>query len=80
MPEGRDALIAILKRLDGRYIPDPSPDRITEYEAMRIEEYQDEADGLAGEAPLRHLRRGGLGEGRRAACGPADARHLRPRA
>ena len=42
MPEGRDALIAILKRLDGRYMPDPSPDRITEYEAMRIEEYQDE--------------------------------------
>ena len=42
MPEGRDALIAILKRLDGRYIPDPSPDRITEFEAMRIEEYQDE--------------------------------------
>ena len=42
MPEGRDALIAILKRLDGRYVPDPSPDRITEYEAMRIEEYQDE--------------------------------------
>ena len=42
MPEGRDSLIAILKRLDGRYVPDPSPDRITEYEAMRIEEYQDE--------------------------------------
>jgi VWFA-related protein len=42
MPEGRDALIAILKRLDGRYMPDPSPDRITEYEAMRIEEFQDE--------------------------------------
>ena len=43
MPEGRDALMAILKRLDGRYVPDPSPDRITEFEAMRIEEYQDEA-------------------------------------
>jgi VWFA-related protein len=42
MPEGRDALVAILKRLEGRYVPDPSPDRITEYEAMRIEEYQDE--------------------------------------
>ena len=45
MPEGRDALVAILKRLDGRYVPDPSPDRITEYEAMRIEEYQDEQMG-----------------------------------
>jgi len=42
MPEGRQALLDILKRLDGRYVPDPSPDRITEYEAMRIEEYQDE--------------------------------------
>ncbi len=42
MPEGREQLLAILKRLDGRYIPDSSPDRITEYEAMRIEEYQDE--------------------------------------
>jgi VWFA-related protein len=45
MPEGRDTLISILKRLDGRYIPDPSPDRITEYEAMRIEVYQDEQMG-----------------------------------
>jgi VWFA-related protein len=42
MPEGRDQLLAILKRLDGRYIPDSSPDRLTEYEAMRIEEYQDQ--------------------------------------
>jgi VWFA-related protein len=45
MPEGRDSLIEILKRLEGRYVPDPSPDRITEYEAMRIEEYQDEQMG-----------------------------------
>jgi VWFA-related protein len=42
MPEGRDALLAVVKRLDGRYVPDPSPDRITEYEAMRIEVYRDE--------------------------------------
>jgi VWFA-related protein len=42
MPGGRDQLLTILKRLDGRYIPDSSPDRITEYEAMRIEVYQDE--------------------------------------
>jgi VWFA-related protein len=42
MPDGREQLLAILKRLDGRYIPDSSPDRITEYEAMRIEEYQDQ--------------------------------------
>ena len=41
MPEGRDELVAILKRLDGRYIPESSPDRVTEYEAMRIVEYDD---------------------------------------
>jgi VWFA-related protein len=42
MPEGREQLMAILKRLDGRYIPDSSPDRMTEFEAMRIEVYQDQ--------------------------------------
>ena len=42
LPQGRDQLLAVLKRLDGRYVPDSSPDRITEYEAMRIEEYQDQ--------------------------------------
>jgi VWFA-related protein len=42
MPEGREQLLAILKRLDGRYVPDSSPDRLTEYEAMRIEEYEDQ--------------------------------------
>jgi VWFA-related protein len=42
MPEGRDALMAILNRLDGRYIPDSSPDRVTDFEAMRIEVYQDQ--------------------------------------
>ncbi len=42
MPEGREQLMAVLKRLDGRYIPDSSPDRMTEFEAMRIEVYQDQ--------------------------------------
>ena len=41
MPEGRDTLMAILKRLDGRYVPDPSPDRITDWEALRIMAYDD---------------------------------------
>jgi VWFA-related protein len=36
LPEGEEELLSILKRLDGRYIPDTSPDRVTEYEAMRI--------------------------------------------
>jgi len=42
MPEGRDALMAVLKRLDGRYVPDSSPDRMTDFEAMRIDVYQDQ--------------------------------------
>jgi len=41
LPEGRDTLMAILKRLDGRYVPDPSPDRITDWEALRIMAYDD---------------------------------------
>jgi VWFA-related protein len=51
MPEGRDALMAILDRLDGRYIPDSSPDRVTDFEAMRIEVYQDQ------EVALKVMRR-----------------------
>ena len=41
MPDGRDTLIAVLKRLDGRYVTDPSPDRITDWEALRIMAYDD---------------------------------------
>ena len=41
MPEGQEELLSILKRLDGRYIPDSSSDRVTEYEAMRIVVYDD---------------------------------------
>jgi VWFA-related protein len=41
MPDGRDHLVTILKRLDGRYVPDSSPDRITDYEAMRVMAYDD---------------------------------------
>src|SRR5262249_3441702 len=32
IPDGREELVTILKRLDGRFIPDSSPDRITDYE------------------------------------------------
>jgi VWFA-related protein len=41
MEAGRDQLLALLKRLDGRYIPDTSPERMTDYEAMRINIYHD---------------------------------------
>jgi len=36
MEAGRDKLIDTLKRLDGRRIPDRSPERLTDWEAMRI--------------------------------------------
>jgi VWFA-related protein len=42
MPEGREQLLGVVKRLDGRYVPDPAPDRVTEYEAMRIIVYEDQ--------------------------------------
>ena len=42
MPQGRDELIALLKRLDGRLIPDVGNDRITDYEAMRIQLFSDQ--------------------------------------
>jgi len=42
MPEGREELLTILKRLTGRYYAETSPDRVTDYEAMRIVEYDDQ--------------------------------------
>jgi len=43
MPHGRTELIQVLKRLEGRNIePYRGPDRLTEWEAMRIHVYRDE--------------------------------------
>ena len=41
MPQGRAELVATLKRLDGRHIPDTSNERITDYEAMMIHVLRD---------------------------------------
>jgi VWFA-related protein len=41
MEAGREELMGLLKRLDGRSIPDTSRERITDYEAMRIHVYAD---------------------------------------
>jgi len=46
MMAGRDELITLLKRLEGRLIPDNAPDRMSDYEAMRIHAYND-ADAMA---------------------------------
>ena len=39
---GRAELVTLLKRLDGRRVPDLSPERITPWEAMRIYVYHDQ--------------------------------------
>jgi VWFA-related protein len=41
MEAGRDELLTLLKRLEGRYIPDRSPDRMSDWEAMRVHVYSD---------------------------------------
>jgi len=41
MQAGRDRLIDTLKGLDGRRIPDRSPERLTDWEAMRIHAFRD---------------------------------------
>jgi VWFA-related protein len=41
MEAGRQKLLDMLKHFDGRYVPDHSPDRMSDYEAMRIHVYRD---------------------------------------
>ena len=42
LPQGKDELMGMLKRLDGRYIPDMSPERMSDYEAMMIHVFRDQ--------------------------------------
>ena len=41
MEAGREDLMSILKRLEGRLVPDTSPERMSDNEAMRIHIYRD---------------------------------------
>jgi VWFA-related protein len=41
MMAGREELLGMVKRLDGRNIPDTSPERMTDFEALRIHIYRD---------------------------------------
>jgi VWFA-related protein len=43
MPAGRDELIDLVKRLEGRLVPETPRDRMSDYEAMRIHVYRDSA-------------------------------------
>lgn len=42
MEAGREELISLVKRLDGRLQPDFGPDKMSDYEAMRINVYNDQ--------------------------------------
>jgi VWFA-related protein len=53
MEAGRDDLLAVLRRLEGRRIPEIRLDRLSDWEAMRIAQYN---DTLVGEQVLRRFQ------------------------
>jgi VWFA-related protein len=63
MNSGRAKLIDLVKRLDGRYIPDTSRERLTESEALRIHVYR---DASAVERVLRRWEQYGVQTGQQA--------------
>jgi VWFA-related protein len=42
MPAGREDIVSLLKRLEGRLVPDNSPERMSDSEALRIHIYRDQ--------------------------------------
>jgi VWFA-related protein len=73
MPLGRDELITMLKRLDGRMIPDIGNDRVTDYEAMRIILY---GDTQVSERVSRRFETYGVGMSRASGAGATDTSSL----
>ena len=57
MESGRPKLLDMVKRFDGRYIPDTSQERMSDWEALRIHVYRDPHRHGARHAALRDLRR-----------------------
>jgi VWFA-related protein len=53
MAAGREDLLAILRRLESRRLPDGRPDRLSDWEAMRIAQYN---DTLVGERVYRRYQ------------------------
>jgi VWFA-related protein len=41
MPQDRDRLLGVMSRVEGKFVPDSSAERMTDYEAMRIHQYGD---------------------------------------
>ncbi|MEO5761073.1 MAG: VWA domain-containing protein [Vicinamibacteria bacterium] len=62
MPGGYGELTSVLKRLDGREIPDGSQDRVTEWEALRIHIYRDKQ---VEERVTRRFETYGINQGQR---------------
>jgi VWFA-related protein len=73
MPMGRDELLTMLKRLDGRMIPDIGNDRISDYEAMRIILYSDQQ---VTDRVTRRFETYGVGMARSGTGGGTDTSRL----
>ena len=56
LPAGRDELLRIAEGLQGRFQPEPTFERITDYEAYRIHVFQDEAVANAVDRRWRNYR------------------------
>jgi VWFA-related protein len=56
LPDGKDALLQVLDRLQGRLVNVPLRDRMTDYEAMRIDRYR---DPLVTDVVMRRLLESG---------------------
>jgi VWFA-related protein len=56
MPRGRAQLMEIVRSLGGLYAPDPSNERMSDYEAYRIAVFQDDAVAQRVERRWRNLR------------------------
>ena len=41
LPQDRERLLAVLSRVQGRFVPDTTAERMSDYEAMRIHELSD---------------------------------------
>lgn len=73
MPQGRNDLVGMLKRLDGRMVPDIGNDRITDYEAMRIILY---GDMQVTDRVTRRFGTYGVGGSRASGAGATDTSRL----
>ncbi len=60
MPQDRERLLAVMSRVDGKFVPDTSAERMTDYEAMRIHQYADATVELRVKRRYQNYRVAGL--------------------